>query len=65
MARASKSFVDQTLWPEFIELSNVLQTYLSDVTERVIRQAIFEDSSEAEERPPMAAIEDARQSNSD
>ena len=57
MARASKSFVDQTLWPEFIELSNVLQTYLSDVTECVIRQAIFEDSSEAEERPPMAAIE--------
>ena len=60
MARVSKSFVDQTLWPEFLELSNVLQKYLSDVTERVIRQAIYEDSSEAEERPQTAAIEDAR-----
>jgi hypothetical protein len=60
MARVSKSFVDQTLWPEYLELSQVLRRYLSDVTNRVIREAIFEDNSEAEERPATAAIEDAR-----
>ena len=60
MARVSKSFVDQTLWPEFQELVKVLQGYLSDVTDRVIRQAIFEDNSEVEERSQAPAIEDAR-----
>jgi hypothetical protein len=63
MAKVSKSFVQQTLWPEFLELSNVLRKYLAEVTERVIREAIYEDSSEAEERPPTAAIEDARPPN--
>jgi len=61
MARVSKSFVDKTLWPEFVELDDVLNEYLSDVTERVIREAIFEDSSEASERTKPAAIEDQRQ----
>jgi hypothetical protein len=60
MARVSKSFVDQTLWPEFEELVKVLRKYLSDVTDRVIREAIYEDSSEAEERSQPAAIEDSR-----
>lgn len=60
MARVSKSFVDETLWPEFLELSDVLTKYLSEVTDRVIRQAISEDSSEAEERPRTPAIEDSQ-----
>ena len=60
MARVSKSFVDQTLWPEFEERGKVLRKYLSDVTDRVIREAIYEDSSEAEERSQPAAIEDSR-----
>jgi hypothetical protein len=64
MAKVSKSFVRQTLWPEFLELSEVLQKYLYEVTERVIREAIHEDSSEAEERAPAAAIEDARSPSS-
>ena len=60
MARVSRSFVDETLWPEFVELSDVLHKYLSEVTDRVIREAIYEDSSEAEERTPAAKIEDMR-----
>ena len=60
MARVSKSFVDKTLWPEFVELDNVLRAYLSDITDRVIREAIFEDSSEATERTAPVAIEDQR-----
>jgi len=55
MARISKSFVDETLWPEFQEISGTLRRYLDDVTERVIAQVIHEDSSEAD------VMEDPRQ----
>ncbi len=48
MAQVSNSFVDQTLWPEFQEISKNLQTYLKEVTDRVIAEVIHEDSSEAE-----------------
>ena len=46
MVRVPRSFVDDTLWPEFLELSAVLQTYLDEVTERVIAQAIYQDDGE-------------------
>lgn len=48
MARVSNSFVDETLWPEFEELSETLKSYLSEVTERVVSEVIHEDSSEAD-----------------
>jgi hypothetical protein len=48
MARVPRRFVDETLWPEYTELNKVLCTYLEETTERVIRQGIHEDSSEAE-----------------
>jgi hypothetical protein len=48
MARVSKRFVDETLWPEFEELSRTLQSYLSEITERVVSEVIHRDSSEAE-----------------
>jgi hypothetical protein len=48
MARVSKRFVDETLWPEFNEISETLKTYLSEITERVVSQVIHQDSSEAE-----------------
>jgi ferric iron reductase protein FhuF len=49
MVRVPRTFVDETLWPEFLELSAVLQTYLDEVTERVIARAIHEDDGEEEE----------------
>jgi hypothetical protein len=49
MARVSKGFVDQTLWPEFIELDKELTKHLDDVAERIINEAIYADSSDAEE----------------
>ncbi|MFC5455257.1 hypothetical protein [Prosthecobacter fluviatilis] len=50
MVRVPRSFVEETLWPEFLELSKVLQTYLDEVTERVISSAIHEtQDGEAEE----------------
>jgi hypothetical protein len=48
MAKVPKRFVDQTLWPEYTELNEVLRTYLDETTERVIGLGIHEDSSEAE-----------------
>ncbi len=42
MVRVPRSFVEETLWPEFLELSKVLQTYLDEVTERVISSAIHQ-----------------------
>ena len=47
--RAPKSFQEGTLWPEFLQLSKVLSEHLSEVTERVIREAIHADASDAEE----------------
>ena len=47
MAKVSKGFVDDTLWPEFQEISETLRTYLSEVTDRVVSQVIHQDSSEA------------------
>lgn len=49
MAKVSKRFVNETLWPEYEQLSSVLQTYLNDITERVIKEAIHKDTSEATE----------------
>ena len=48
MARVSKRFVDETLWPEFREISDTLMSYLSEVTDRVVSGVIHRDSSEAE-----------------
>ena len=49
MAKVSKTFVDKTLWPEFLELDKELTTHINETTERIINEAIFGDSSEAEE----------------
>lgn len=49
MVKVSRSFVDETLWPEFEELDKTLRQYLSEVTSRVVGEVLGEDSSEAEE----------------
>ena len=50
MADVPKSFVNETLWPQFEELSRTLREYLDDVTSRVIADAVYGDTSEAGER---------------
>ena len=52
MLRAPRGFVDQVLWPEFEELNAALTHYLNEVTERVIREAVHGDTSEAAEMAP-------------
>jgi hypothetical protein len=55
MLRAPKTFQDKTLWPEYLALSEELHAHLEELTDRVIREAIDEDVSEAAEaRSPKA-----------
>lgn len=49
MARVSRRFVDETLWPEYEQLSAVLRRHLDEVTHRIITAAIHQDVSDAAE----------------
>ncbi len=49
MVRVPKTFVDQTLWPEFQQLNAALVDYLSAATERIIREEVHGDTAEAAE----------------
>jgi hypothetical protein len=57
--RAPKTFHDRTLWPEFQALSKELRTHLDELTERVIREAIDDDVSEATEASTPKALPEA------
>jgi hypothetical protein len=52
MARVSRSFVNDTLWPEFEALQGTLQEYFDDFTTRVIADVLHASTSDAEEREP-------------
>src|SRR5580658_8859307 len=41
MVRVPKSFVDNTLWPEYLQLSEALTEYLEEATERIIREEVY------------------------
>ncbi len=47
MIRVSKQYVDSTLWPEYLSLSDTLHDFLDSVTERVIAEAVHGDQSDA------------------
>ena len=49
LVRIPETFHSRTLWPEFLALSEELTVQLEELTERVIREAIDEDVSEAAE----------------
>ncbi|MDA1232494.1 MAG: hypothetical protein O2856_17100 [Planctomycetota bacterium] len=57
MVNVSPKFVSETLWPEFLELSKVLQEYLTEITDKVITESIFADTSDAETRSEPARLE--------
>lgn len=47
MVQVPQTFVDETLWPEYESLNDELRTYLQEVTDRVVRAVLHEDSSDA------------------
>jgi hypothetical protein len=50
IVRAPRSFAEQVLWPEFRELSAALSAYLAEITDRLIREEVHGETSDAEER---------------
>lgn len=49
MVKVQKSFLDQTLWPEYDAFSDILRVYLSDVTDRVISEVLEQTPEDAGE----------------
>jgi len=49
MAKVSKRFVQETLWPEFQQIDAALRRYLDEVTEHVVAEVLHQDTSEAAE----------------
>ena len=56
MSRVPARFVNETLWPEFLNLNKTLKNFLSEVTDRVISEGITTDTSDAEVRPAPASL---------
>lgn len=57
MARVPPRFVDETLWPEFLEISRALNAYLEQATDRILRRVLEADGADAEVRPEPRRIE--------
>jgi hypothetical protein len=57
MLRAPNTFVEKTLWPEFTALHRALGEYLNAATERIIREEVHRDTTEAEEVEEPAKLE--------
>ena len=56
MVRAPETFLNTVLWPEFQEINAALTEYLAQVTDKVIRDEVYEDTGDAEEVPEPAKI---------
>ena len=56
MVRAPETFLNTVLWPEFQEINSALSEYLAQVTDRVIREAVYKDTADADEVPEPARI---------
>ena len=56
MIKAPKSFVEQVLWSEFQELNSALIAYLSEITEKVIREEVHRETGDADEIDEPARI---------
>jgi hypothetical protein len=53
MLRLTRKMVDQTLWPQYCELSKILHDYLAETTREIITRAVHGDVSEAPEQPVL------------
>jgi hypothetical protein len=56
LVRAPRSFAENILWPEFQELSMALETYLSEITERLIREEVHGETGNVDEIDEPAQI---------
>ena len=56
IVRAPETFLTTVLWPEFRQINAALSDYLAQVTDKVIREAVYKDAGDAEEVPEPAKI---------
>ncbi|TWI73038.1 hypothetical protein LZ24_01449 [Desulfobotulus alkaliphilus] len=56
MVKVSKTFVNETLWPQFLALDKELTAHLNETADKIIRRAVYDDSSEAEEIQSIAYV---------
>jgi hypothetical protein len=54
MLTVPQGFLNQILWPEFVQINGALTEYLADITEKIIRDEVCGETDEAEEveEPP-------------
>jgi hypothetical protein len=50
VVRAPKTFVDRTLWPEYRQLRDALDSYLNEATDRIIREEVYGNAEEGRAR---------------
>jgi hypothetical protein len=62
MVQVPEQFVVETLWPEFQRIDAELNAYLQEVTDRVVKEVLHEDSSDAVvvDRPFQLEMESGR-----
>jgi len=63
MIKCAGKVMNEILWPQFEQLSQLLSTYLKEATEDIIETAIHRDTSDARQRrgnSPVDAIGVAR-----
>lgn len=53
MVRATSAHMDKMLWPEYQELSKLLNAYLNEATRDIITRAVHGDVSEASENTAL------------
>lgn len=56
IVRAPETFLNTVLWPEFEEINAAPSEYLAQVINKVMREAVYRDTEDADEVPEPAKI---------
>ncbi len=49
MVRVPQTFLDNVLWPEFLQIDEALQEHIAEITDRIIRSEVYHAGGAAEE----------------
>ena len=56
LVRMPRSFFDEVLWPEFQHINTALTDHIASITNRIIKDSVFSDVTEAEETAEPLAL---------
>ena len=54
MARVTRSFVDNVLWPEYLEMNEAMREALDGLAEQIIQESVWKDTSDVSEMKSLA-----------